>query len=99
MDALPESDDRREQFVALFVRHEAAIHSFVLTLLPDLNDRTARMWRVKDGRQLLVIEAGHSPQGIAWSEKHQLLVTADGTVKLWKCSFDVNGASIQHDEH
>lgn len=32
------SDDRREQFVALFVRHEAAINSFVLTLLPDLND-------------------------------------------------------------
>ena len=36
----PASDpnDRREQFVALFVRHEAAIHSFVLTLLPDLDD-------------------------------------------------------------
>ena len=33
-----ESDDRLEQFVGLFVRHEAAIHSFVLTLLPDLND-------------------------------------------------------------
>lgn len=31
-------DQRREQFVALFVRHEPAIHSFVLTLLPDLHD-------------------------------------------------------------
>jgi WD40 repeat protein len=54
-------------------------------VLAGLNDRTARMWSVEDGRQLLVIDAGHSPQGIAWSEEEQVLVTADGDVKLWKC--------------
>jgi WD40 repeat protein len=62
-------------------------------VIAGLNDRTARMWRVKDGRQLLLIEAGQSPQGIAWSEKQQLLATADGSVKLWKCRFDVAGSS------
>jgi WD40 repeat protein len=54
-------------------------------VLAGLNDRTARMWSVEDGRQLLVIDAGHAPQGIAWSEKEQVLVTADGAVKVWKC--------------
>lgn len=58
-------------------------------VLAGFNDRTARMWNVPDGRQLLVVEAGHSPQGIAWSEEQQLLATADGAVKLWKCRFDV----------
>lgn len=29
---------RHEQFVALFVRHEAAIHSFILTMLPSYTD-------------------------------------------------------------
>lgn len=45
-------NDRHEQFVALFVRHEAAIHSFVLTLLPDVADAeevvqqaSLTMWR------------------------------------------------------
>jgi RNA polymerase sigma-70 factor (ECF subfamily) len=48
-------DDRREQFVALFVRHEAAIHSFVLTLLSDLDEAedvvqqaSLTMWRKFD---------------------------------------------------
>lgn len=58
-------------------------------LLAGFNDRTARMWNVADGRQMLVVEAGHSPQGIAWFEEQQLLATADGAVKLWKCRFDV----------
>src|SRR5688572_29658300 len=47
--------DGREQFVALFVRHEAAIHSFVLTLLPDLveaedvvQQASLTMWRKFD---------------------------------------------------
>ncbi len=50
-DHLPQPD-RHEQFVALFVRHEAAIHSFVLTLLPDLAEAeevvqqaSLTMWR------------------------------------------------------
>ena len=44
--------DRHEEFVALFVRHEAAVHSFVLTLLPDLSaaedvmqQASLTMWR------------------------------------------------------
>ena len=43
---------RHDEFVALFVRHEAAIHSFVLTLLPDLalaedvvQQASMTMWR------------------------------------------------------
>lgn len=50
-DELPQTD-RHEQFVALFVRHEAAIHSFVLSLLPDLveaeevvQQASLTMWR------------------------------------------------------
>jgi RNA polymerase sigma-70 factor (ECF subfamily) len=50
-DDSPQSDPH-EQFVALFVRHEAAIHSFVLTLLPDLAEAeevvqqaSLTMWR------------------------------------------------------
>lgn len=62
-------------------------------VIAGLHDRTARMWSVADGRQLLVIEAGHAPQGIAWCEELQLLATADGAVKLWKCSFDAPLAS------
>ncbi len=64
-------------------------------VLAGLNDRTARMWRVADGRQLLVIEAGHSPQGIAWSEEKQVLATADGSVKLWQCSFEASDAEVR----
>lgn len=55
MDSDADSVDRREQFVALFVRHEAAIHSFVLTLLPDLDEAeevmqqaSLTMWRKFD---------------------------------------------------
>jgi RNA polymerase sigma-70 factor (ECF subfamily) len=56
MDSLPPSaDERRDQFVALFVRHEAAIHSFVLTLLPDWDEAeevvqqaSLTMWRKFD---------------------------------------------------
>lgn len=55
-------------------------------VMAGLNDRTARLWNVADGRPLIVIEAGHSPQGIAWSEEKQLLVTADGAVKFWQCT-------------
>jgi WD40 repeat protein len=58
-------------------------------VLAGFNDRTARMWNVADGRQMLVVEAGHSPQGIAWSEERQLLATADGAVKIWECRWDV----------
>ena len=52
------SADRHEEFVALFVRHEAAIHSFVLTLLPDLEaaqdivqQASMTMWRRFDQYQ------------------------------------------------
>ena len=54
MDRESESDstDRHDEFVALFVRHEAAIHSFVLSLLPDLaaaedvmQQASLTMWR------------------------------------------------------
>ena len=52
------SEDRHEEFVALFVRHEAAIHSFVLTLLPDLDaaeeivqQASMTMWRRFDQYQ------------------------------------------------
>lgn len=55
MDLSADQDDAREQFVALFVRHEAAVHSFVLTLLPDLVDAedvvqqaSMTMWRKFD---------------------------------------------------
>lgn len=51
-DPSPDNQDRHEAFVALFVRHEAAIHSFVLTLLPDLaiaedivQQASLTMWR------------------------------------------------------
>lgn len=46
------SATRHEQFVALFVRHESAIHSFVLTLIPSMADAeevlqeaSMTMWR------------------------------------------------------
>jgi RNA polymerase sigma-70 factor (ECF subfamily) len=55
MESSLDNDDRRDQFVALFVRHEAAIHSFVLTLLPDLDEAedivqqaSLTMWRKFD---------------------------------------------------
>lgn len=55
MDSEETKSDTRELFVALFVRHEAAIHSFVLTLLPDLVDAedvvqqaSMTMWRKFD---------------------------------------------------
>ena len=37
MSVLPHSP-KHEEFIALFVRHEAAIHSFVTSLLADLDD-------------------------------------------------------------
>lgn len=47
-----DESDRHDEFVMLFVRHEAAIHSFVLTLLPDLAEAeevvqqaSLTMWR------------------------------------------------------
>ncbi len=47
--------NQHEQFVALVVRHEAAIHSFVMTLLPDAADAeevvqqaSLTMWRKFD---------------------------------------------------
>ena len=55
MDLGEQQPDAHEQFVALFVRHEAAIHSFVLTLLPDLveaeevvQQASLTMWRKFD---------------------------------------------------
>lgn len=52
MDVDETETDSREQFVAMFVRHQAAIHAFVLTLLPDLADAedvvqqaSITMWR------------------------------------------------------
>lgn len=49
---------QHEQFVALFVRHEAAIHSFVLTLVPSMTDAdevlqeaSMTMWRRFDQYQ------------------------------------------------
>jgi RNA polymerase sigma-70 factor (ECF subfamily) len=55
MDSDKQQYEAREQFVALFVRHEAAVHSFVLTLLPDLVDAedvvqqaSITMWRKFD---------------------------------------------------
>lgn len=52
------SQDRHDEFVALFVRHEAAIHSFVLTLLPDMaaaedvvQQASMTMWRRFDQYQ------------------------------------------------
>lgn len=66
-----------------------------MRVLAGLNDRTARMWNALDGQQLLVVEAGHAPQGIAWSEESQLLATADGTVKLWKCVLPAPDATAE----
>ena len=60
MDLEPDSDkqDRHDEFVALFVRHEPAIRSFVLTLLPDLaaaedvvQQASMTMWRRFDQYQ------------------------------------------------
>lgn len=52
------SQDRHDEFVALFVRHEPAIRSFVLTLLPDLaasedvvQQASMTMWRRFDQYQ------------------------------------------------
>jgi RNA polymerase sigma-70 factor (ECF subfamily) len=51
-DAIMSDEDRHEEFVTLFVRHEAAIHSFVLTLLPHraaaedvVQQASLTMWR------------------------------------------------------
>ncbi|MFT5525652.1 MAG: hypothetical protein ACI9HK_003622, partial [Pirellulaceae bacterium] len=49
------------------------------------SDRTARVWSVADGRPLLAINAEHSPSGITWIAERRLLITADGTVKVWEC--------------
>ncbi len=57
-DSRLRDESRHEEFVALFVRHEAAIHSFVLTLLPDLDaaeevvqQASITMWRRFDQYQ------------------------------------------------
>lgn len=42
MSALPQSP-KHEKFIALFVRHEPAIHSFVTSLLADLDDAEVAM--------------------------------------------------------
>jgi WD40 repeat protein len=54
-------------------------------LLAGCSDRTARVWSVADGRPLLAINAEHSPSGITWIAERRLLITADGTVKVWEC--------------
>lgn len=54
-------------------------------LMAGCSDRTARLWSVVDGHQLLVIEANHSPWDMEWIPDRRLLVTADETVKLWEC--------------
>jgi RNA polymerase sigma-70 factor (ECF subfamily) len=52
MDVESTEQDRHEEFVALFVRHEPAIHSFVLSMLPDfasaedvVQQASMTMWR------------------------------------------------------
>ncbi len=54
MDQTADGDpaENHQEFVALFVRHEAAIHSFVLTLVPDaelaediVQQASLTMWR------------------------------------------------------
>lgn len=54
----PADSSQNEQFVALFVRHEAAIQSFILTLVPSmtdseevLQDASMTMWRRFDQYQ------------------------------------------------
>lgn len=54
-------------------------------LIAGLNDRTARMWSVRDGHSLLVINTGYRPSGVAWLENQSLLATAGGDVQLWEC--------------
>ncbi len=51
-DPAPPNRELHEEFVALFVRHEAAIHSFVLALMPDfesaeevVQQASMTMWR------------------------------------------------------
>src|SRR5690606_38209980 len=57
-----------------------------LHVLAGMNDRTARMWSAASGEQLLVVDAGDAPQGIAWSESRQLVAAADREVRLWQCT-------------
>lgn len=64
-------------------------------VLAGFNDRTARMWNSADGKQELVVDTGHSPQGIAWSEEDQILITADGSVKVWQCSWPASRANSE----
>ena len=64
-------------------------------LLAGFNDRTARMWNAANGLQVLVVDVGHSPQGIAWSEEDQLLATADGSVKVWKCMLPAPDVKVE----
>ncbi|TWT40640.1 sigma-70 family RNA polymerase sigma factor [Botrimarina hoheduenensis] len=54
----PTNPTRHEQFVALFVRHEAAVHSFIMTLVPSMADAeevlqeaSMTMWRRFDQYQ------------------------------------------------
>ena len=54
----PETPTRHEQFVAQFVRHETAVHSFILTIVPSsadaeevLQEASMTMWRRFDQYQ------------------------------------------------
>ncbi len=53
-------------------------------VLAGLNDGTARMWSI-DGRALLVIDVGHTPRDVAWSDMSSIFATANGSVNLWQC--------------
>ncbi len=55
-------------------------------LLAGLSDGTARMWSVDAGQMLLRVDIGHTPRDVAWSEAASTLVTANGEVRLWKCT-------------
>lgn len=55
-------------------------------LLAGLSDGTARMWSVEAGHMLLRVDIGHTPRDVAWSEATSTLVSANGEVRLWKCT-------------
>jgi WD40 repeat protein len=68
-------------------------------LLAGMKDNTARMWSVDDARPLLVIDVEQDVQDIAWCEQQQLLATASGTVKLWKCDLSPAVATANDERH
>jgi WD40 repeat protein len=55
-------------------------------VMAGLSDQTARVWSTADGQPQIVIDVGHIPRDIAWSEEASLLATAGGDVKLWECA-------------